>query len=77
MIQFIRVRSAVGPAYEYDVSVDEYTAHPDAYAVVDDIPVDASRPTEYFLDTEETAPPAVAAKAAPEPSVGDIKEEGA
>lgn len=76
MIQFIRVRSAEGPAYEYDVSVDEVAANPEAYVVVDDSPVDASRPAEYFLPSEETAP-AVAAKAAPEPSVGDIQEEGA
>lgn len=77
MTQFIRVRSADGPAYEYDVSVDEATAHPAAYVVIDDTPVDVPRAAEYFLPSEDAAPEAAAADAAPEPSVGDIQEEGA
>lgn len=43
---FLRVRgSAVGdPLHEFDIPVSLYERHPDRYAVVDPVPVTASRP---------------------------------
>ena len=75
MTQFIRVRSADGPAHEYDVSVDEAAANASAYVVIDDAPVDQPRPVNYVVTAEPV--PAPAASAAPEPSVGDKTEEDA
>lgn len=75
MTQFIRVRSADGPAHEYDVSVDEAAANPESYIVIDDAPVDQPRPVNYVVAAEPA--PAPAADAAPEPSVGDTTEEDA
>lgn len=84
-MSFIRVRSKGGPDAEYDIGVEEATANPDLYEVIDSEPVDSSRPATY----PETAPRAVRAtrprasrarkpaapSAAPEPSVGDTPKE--
>lgn len=63
---FIRVRSKSGPNAEYDIGVDEATANPDLYEVIDGEPVEVSRPATY--------PEPVKAKD-PKTSVGDTPKE--
>jgi hypothetical protein len=63
---FIRVRSKGGPDAEYDIGVDEATANPDLYEVIDGEPVEISRPATY--------PEPVKAKD-PKTSVGDTLKE--
>ncbi len=44
---FIRVRAAVGPAHEFDISEEAYAADKDVYDVIDPKPVRDSRPATY------------------------------
>lgn len=79
---FIRVRSKGGPDAEYDIGVEEATANPDLYDVIDGEPVERPRPATYPASAKALARPRVshvrkpaAPVAAPEPSVGDQSKE--
>lgn len=44
---FIRVRSAKGPAFEFDISEAAYARNKRAYKVIDSTPVAVPRPVTY------------------------------
>lgn len=61
---FVRVKSAreSDPQHEFDVSVVEFEANSELYALVDDVVADDSRPPLYV------SPPGVEPESEPEPA---------
>lgn len=62
---FIRVRSASGPAHEYDISEAAYARNKGAYKVIDKTPVATARLATYaVVKPVETSAASVAKPAA-------------
>lgn len=67
---FIRVRSAQGPAHEYDISEAAYARNKAAYKVIDRTPVATARLATYAAVKPKTTSAAPVAK----PAVKAAKE---
>lgn len=52
---FVRVRSANGPAHEFDVSEEAVAADPDVFVVLDKKPVAVPRPVKYVAAVKPAA----------------------